>query len=282
VRNPDLKFILITGVTQPKLRRQVANAGADAFFFKPIELSEFLETVRVCLGIVDEPVIKEREEVASENELPTLSERMAILHQDLEAESVVLMGNRGEVMAQTEAFSEQIITPTFVSSLMATVSAAGKVADLVKAGAFRDLIYFAGTPYDFVISHVGDAMLLLLILPSAGEDDKRIIKWMRVVRPAVKDLLNILTNMGVHVEEPDQPPAPLEENELDDDVDISDVLPEIDALFEQAGQSDFQSQNADDFWQTVVSKDDTEEQFTSSDSITYEQAQQLGLAPDDE
>ena len=50
-RNPNLKLILITGMTDDAVRRQVSEAGVEAFFFKPVDMSNFLETVQRCLGI---------------------------------------------------------------------------------------------------------------------------------------------------------------------------------------------------------------------------------------
>ena len=282
VRNPNLKFILITGVSQPKVQRQVANAGADAFFFKPIDLDEFLDAVKSCLGISDFTAPKETAEIEAEDTLPTLSGRLAILHQDAEASAIFLLDGFGEIVAQTETLPDTIISPTFVSSLMAASSAAAKVAALINADAFKDLMYFAGEPYDFVLSHVSDGMILLVVLPQAGEDDKLLFKWTRVVRPAVKDLRHILAVMGVSVEEPEQLQTTVKEDELEAEIDVSQVLPEIDALFEQAGKADIKPQDINDFWETMVSDSDVQEQISSSDSITYDQAQQLGLTPEEE
>ena len=48
-RRPAAKIILVTGVTDEPTRQQIATAGADAFFFKPIEINNFLDAVKRCL-----------------------------------------------------------------------------------------------------------------------------------------------------------------------------------------------------------------------------------------
>jgi hypothetical protein len=88
--------------------------------------------------------------------------------------------------------------------------------------------------------------------------------------------------MGVAIEETEQVQRTSEEDKLEEEIDISEVLPEIDALFDQADQADHQLQDVDDFWETMVTEVDVQEQIGSSDSITYDQAQQLGLAPEEE
>ena len=50
-KNPGLKLILITGVIDPQVRKQVSQAGAEAFFFKPLEMPDFLGAVERCLGL---------------------------------------------------------------------------------------------------------------------------------------------------------------------------------------------------------------------------------------
>jgi CheY-like chemotaxis protein len=49
-RNPSLKVILITGMSDQRVRRQISSMGASAFFIKPIQLAEFLEAVQAALN----------------------------------------------------------------------------------------------------------------------------------------------------------------------------------------------------------------------------------------
>ena len=51
-RNPAMKVILITGVTDPKVREDIAKAGADAYFTKPVPMADFLDAVERTLGLV--------------------------------------------------------------------------------------------------------------------------------------------------------------------------------------------------------------------------------------
>lgn len=48
--DPDLKIILVTGIADLELREKISHAGADAYFFKPIEMPEFLDTVQRLLS----------------------------------------------------------------------------------------------------------------------------------------------------------------------------------------------------------------------------------------
>ena len=77
-RNPGLKLILITGVPDTTIRQRVIEAGADAFFFKPLDMADFLDAVERCLGLVETllppaPVLSEPDE----KPVQTLPERLS-------------------------------------------------------------------------------------------------------------------------------------------------------------------------------------------------------------
>ena len=50
-RSPEMHLILITGMTDEDIRQKVARSGADAYFFKPIDIPVFLDTIQKLLGV---------------------------------------------------------------------------------------------------------------------------------------------------------------------------------------------------------------------------------------
>lgn len=50
-RMPTTQLILITGMTDENVKRQLAQAGVAAYFFKPIPIPLFLDKVCECLGV---------------------------------------------------------------------------------------------------------------------------------------------------------------------------------------------------------------------------------------
>ena len=88
--HPELKIILITGVLDPVIRRNVADAGADAFFLKPVELADFLDAVERCLGIVEDKMPQSN--LLQDNDIPEdgIADCLTKLRHDLDAFSAVL------------------------------------------------------------------------------------------------------------------------------------------------------------------------------------------------
>ncbi len=49
-RKPGIKLILVTGIEDETLRKQVVELNPSAYFFKPIEIQAFLDAVKRCLS----------------------------------------------------------------------------------------------------------------------------------------------------------------------------------------------------------------------------------------
>ena len=87
VRHPEVKVILITGMTERKVRDEMLNAGALAIFDKPIPLADFLDVVERSLGLVQTifPLKKRKEKLKSVT--PGLSDLLANFRQDIKADA---------------------------------------------------------------------------------------------------------------------------------------------------------------------------------------------------
>src|SRR5258706_8437509 len=51
LRNPDVKVILITGVSDTKSVKEINDSKADAYFAKPVPMGDFLDAVERTLGL---------------------------------------------------------------------------------------------------------------------------------------------------------------------------------------------------------------------------------------
>jgi hypothetical protein len=105
----------------------------------------------------------------------------------------------------------------------------------------------------------------------------------RALQPAVEELLAILTHMGVEpdiaLDEELPPPVEVDEEiEIDETEDIS----ELEAILGKVSTDELKASNADSFWDSLAKETEGADQVTRADVISYDQALQLGLAPEDE
>lgn len=270
--HPEMKFILITGVSDPKIRREAANSGADAFFFKPIELSDFLEAVELCLGIKQALVPQDHlsADEAEEETLPSLSERLSGLRQERGAISALLIDSHGEIVAQAGEPPDGARAASMISSLLGVFSASAQVSYLLDSGSPDNWLYFNGREYDLLLSHIGQAMGLLLVLPDSNQS---LTDLLGSIGRAKTDLAMILQGMGVSIEETTatEPVVPAVEAEADE------ALPEFEDILSLEAQKDLRNEDVDAFWESAMN--DNQGEVVRSDTISYDQAKQLGLTP---
>lgn len=290
-RIPDLKVILVTGVIDPNVRRQVADAGADAFFFKPIEMADFLDTVERCLGMVKEvfplpPVAEEPIAQAMYPSMttggqpaPTLADRLVALRKELKVFSTILLDDAGHVLADAGDLPEIHADQALISALMGAFSASLKVSHALGKETPDNLLFFMGAKNHLCLVPVGGSYALVIVARD-GFSSEQLAAISRLVQPAVQELLQILENIGVEVEPAKEEPPPTAPELMEVVID-PEVLAGVDALFGQASGEQVGQQDVDAFWDALVEQSRLDGS-ANADALTYEQARRLGLAPEDE
>jgi CheY-like chemotaxis protein len=282
-RQPDLKVILITGVLDPVIRRNVADAGADAFFLKPVEMADFIDAVERCLGLVEDKMpksslLQESDAVPEDG----LADRLTKLRQNLDAFAAILFDERGRVVVQAGDMPDsESAVETLYPALMSGFSAGMKVSHFLGASRPESLTYFGGTKFALFFAPVSTSHALLVAV-NAVQMDEQISHAVQDVYKALYDLQNILEHMGVSVRSDESISIPEEALiEIEEDIEEDpEEAPILDAIFENVGSVSEKAEEVDSFWDAVA--EDISEDVTNADVLTYEQALQLGLTPEDE
>src|SRR6185369_14144318 len=129
-RNPELKVVFISGVTERKARNEMLSAGAVAVFDKPIPMADFLDAVERSLGLVRTIFPPESSKEAEEHR-QTLSELLSGFRQKIKADALFLISDRGRVLARAGDLYDSSMEVSLLSSLMAIYSAGLKVSRFV-------------------------------------------------------------------------------------------------------------------------------------------------------
>ncbi len=274
-RASEIKIILMTGLMDSQVRQEVADAGAVAFFLKPIEMADFLDAVERSLGLVDESILGD-DSLELEKPAESVAERLTSLRKELDAISAVLLDGRGRVLARAGDLPDASAETALFPALMAAFSASDKVAQLLRSTPPNDLMYFAGSKYDIFLAHVGESYALLVASNPCDPCDQ-VYQSIRVVHEALQDLLATLARIGVPIRSDEKLPG----LELEISAETLVVEPEIEALFQGVESSDIDLEEVDAFWDTA-SLDLQDEEITNADALTYEQARRLGLTPEND
>jgi len=277
-RNPKLKIILVTGMTDQFIREQIEKAGVFAYFYKPVEMEDFQNAVRECLQF--EPAAEISKAIqADPPRSPALgiAERLAGLRNKLKAHCAVLISERGEFVAQAGNLPATMDADSLVQTALSTLNAIEKVSLLAGGAALNDLTMITGSQYDLALAHVGQPIGLLLVTSAGGFTAKEATKLASEIQDAVADLQAILTQIGVPIEMPESEPAPEQPDRLDE-MTAEEADSDLEAVFGSLDR--VAAVDADSFWESAVDGERVDEALRSS-AISYEQARQLGLTPDE-
>lgn len=295
--NPDVKIIMITGLTDPGIKEQVEQIGADAFFYKPVRMGELLETAQKCLGIVEsipagegKEEKREESEVLSEETKPVevkrkdtenveLMSALSTLREQLNAQAVALIDSQGKVIAQVGDIGF-LTDPALVSRLLTTLKNSLEVSHSISQGIPSSLLCFSGAEKYLCVAPVGTSQALLVVGGQAFQASllspgRRITS----VASELQKLLNMVKEPPGVVEEV---LAPVEEL-IEDEKVIEEAKPEdlaaFDALFNQAAEKGMKSADLDAFWGSLAENSGTSG-AKDNGFLSYEEARKMGLTPE--
>lgn len=275
--NPQIKIIMITGVSDYRHLQEAQSAGADAFFSKPISIADFLDTVERLLGmartIVKADAKPPFEPPIEEDADASLGSILVSLRKDLNAQAAVFIDNLGHVQAEAGQLPDPNTTVSLISSLMGMFNAAQKVASLLNHSGSH-LHLFDSDGLDGIFIPVGPTHALLVVGKELASAHLLAEKLERIFS-ARAQLINTLKSIGIPVEPIGSQGKAAQRSAIEEPFTQPENLPrDFLEIFNQIGKK---AADADVFWDTIVEKGTT---YAEPDKLTYEQASKLGLTPD--
>lgn len=289
VRHPEAKVVIVTGVTERKVREEILNAGALAVFDKPVPLADFLDVVERSLGLVQTIFPAEKAEGKAEERHARVSDLLANFRQDIGADAVFLLNDRGLVQARTGKLRDDSMEVSLISTLMAIHNASLKVARLNHQEALNTYHVFSGGDHDLLFIPV-TPLYALFVAGKGLASEERVIETVNSLLALRTQVEKSLRSMGVtgelHVVDanvisaaaaiPAQNAKKTAERAAE-----ARPAPEMEALLKDATKKKAKvNNNVDDFWDQAAEKHGNKP--TTSDVISLEEARKLGLVPGDE
>ncbi len=281
-RNPELKIIFISGMTEKKAREEMLGAGALAIFDKPIPLADFLDAVERGLGLVQTIFPPETGKEAEHRQ--SLSDLLSGFRQKIKADAVFLISDRARVLARAGDLYDSSMEVSLLSALMAIYAAGLKVTRFMHHDRPENFHVFRGGDHDLILIPVDVSHALLLAGKGIANNDRilQTVEGMLFVRG---DVESVLRSLGVAPEPIVRETAVPEQDAageavqalraLEDEVRDPEPVVDVEALFATASKS--QAQDLDAFWDDAVEK--VGNLPINRDVITFEEAQKLGLDP---
>jgi CheY-like chemotaxis protein len=277
-RQPDVRVILITGITDRKARDEMLNAGAAAIFEKPIPLGDFLGTVERILEL-DATIFPDESGKRAEISRARFSDLLANFRQDLQADAVFLVNDRGLVVARAGDLRDSSMEVSLVSALAATSSAGLKVAKSNRQEGLNQYYVFAGGDHELILMPVDPSYSLLLAGRDLTGSGKLIdtIQAMIAVRDEVGRSLRSIGATG-DLSRSAREARPRRKGKTGKLTAPAEAG--IEALLDEAEAQKIKPEDVDAFWDKAAEQHANKS--SRPDAIPYEEARKLGLTPDKE
>ena len=270
-RNPGLKLILITGLPDPDIRSQLANSGTEAFFIKPIPMGPFLDAVETALGARDTPSAIAPPIPKTKPLGQSLPALLADLRQELEAESVILLDDSGEVLLMAGDLlgdADDLLIPTLIS----TLSAANRLSSALNQPVPENLLCIKGRQHNLCAINAGADYALLVLLDRERDFNGNLVE--RFYSAVQETLLMLETH-----QKPETLSSPPELRvEESNEIQMEGEL-KLEELLQQELGLNNQPAEIDEFWENLAQESTTSSKPTRA--ISYDLARKLGLVPED-
>lgn len=278
VRRPNIKVILISGVSEPRTRDEIAKSGADAYFFKPVPMGDFLATVERLLGM-ERTIISSDPPKNQPPERKTLADILVNLRKDVNAGAVVLLNDHGRVVAQAGELPDPGNDVSLITALMTNYTAVQRVALLVEHSPTASLTIFRGEKLDYLFAPAGvmHAILLAGHGIATGQTLSKTVSLLGAAQPELEQSIQTIGGTGAlslsmveayetaHME---RHPEPVASSVVDEEppVDLEDLFKALEN----------KPVDLDAFWDEAIEKGPG---FTLKDTLSFEEASKLGLTP---
>lgn len=226
-----------------------------------------------------------------------LSGVLSRLRNSVNALSTMLLDERGRPVAKAGDLPVATLETELSTPMMASLSASAKISYLLGQVSTQLVQAYRGVDLDLVIAPVGQYVLLIALRP--GRTVLRLALAFEEALNAQAELLVILEGMGLHVQSPvevgapemvlaemagmaqEAPEAVMPPEILETPLGQDPGLEKFEELFTRKKTGELKMQDPDTFWDMAATGEVKKEE-TQPGMLSFEQAQKLGLLPDDQ
>jgi CheY-like chemotaxis protein len=208
----------------------------------------------------------------------TLDKRLAALKQQVRALSVLLINETGQVVEVAGNPSSITSGSVLLPALMEAFRTSQKVSDALGKDSIESLLYFADAKQRIYLAPVDTSNALLMVTIGYFEPDKLGILD-RAIHLAVHDLRDILERMQEE-ERLKTTQGEVVQTELPAEIIVDpETLAGVANMFSKAPKGGVKDQ-AEGFWASIGEKGELNG-AQGKDVLSYDQARDMGLAPDE-
>jgi CheY-like chemotaxis protein len=288
---PEMQVIIITGIEDEQVHQEITDLGPEAYFFKPLKMPEFLNAVRLTMGL--DPVEEDSEQFIKLTKKilhKDITDRIADLRGELGAISILVLETEGVIAAETGILPDNIYESHVMPTLLNAVAATNKISYYLDKDKPESTWIFSGDKYDLFWSSISsDYGMVIITNPVEQNND---LTWvLTTVKLAVEEVGAIISDLGEksgkkasQKEEPAKPPAKKKSSSGPAKADLPKGGSQgKNGSAKKANKAvsppeEVNGNDVHEFWKAATLEEEIS-RIDSPDSLSFEQAQKLGFIP---
>ena len=198
----DMQVIIITGLDDEEIHKEIEGLNVEAFFLKPLNMHEFLNAVRKTMGL--DPVEEEEEELVKLTKKALsqeVTDRIADLRGELGAISIMVIEGSGVIGAETGIVPDTVYETHVMPLLLNTFKTTNKISRHLGNEKPESVLYLSSEKYDLFWSHINaDYGMMIITNPVTQNND---LTWvLTTVDLAVQEVTEIIEGLTEETEKP--------------------------------------------------------------------------------
>lgn len=293
---PDMQVIIITGIEDEQVHQEITEIKPEASFFKPLKMPEFLNAVRLTMGL--DPVEEDMEDLVKltkKNLHKDVTKRIADLRGELGAISILVLEMSGIIAAETGILPDNIYESHVMPTLLNAVGVTKKIPYYLGKDKPESTWYFSGDKYDLFWSTISsDYGMVIITNPVEQNND---LTWvLTTVKLAVEEVGEIISKLGDKAVKTTSQESKASEKSTAKKKKSSSGAAKADLPKKKSSRDNGSSaqpkketkppgkvdeNEVHEFWKAATLEEEIS-RIDSPDSLTFEQAQKLGFIPNED
>jgi CheY-like chemotaxis protein len=205
-RNPNLKIVQISAIDDPQIADEALKAGANAFFHKPISMSEFLKTTAQYLGLRSADTdVQISVEFQSEGQSGKMADVLNATRKSVGALAVVMSDSRGSLVMQAGRLPDPTLEQSLIPELLEVLLASAKVGVRLGETQPEHVLCFRGPAFHVLVAPIFAGYALMIILKAEKPALRMAIAFEEALT-AQHELYHLIQSAGL----PETAAAPVE------------------------------------------------------------------------
>jgi CheY-like chemotaxis protein len=262
---PGIKVILITGVSESQMPEEGKDLIVDYYLRKPMEIADFLDASRKCLGLgsgSEESKPEEKPRISRKE----ISERLKSLKSNLNGFAVCLIDDQGNIRLKEGDFPEKNFEIRWLPALLNTLTADGRVIHQFNPPIADGVHSYIGPNFSMVLVTVNEMALLCILKPEPGHN--HLVMALGIIMDAQRELMKALrtSELNVAAVQPEKTKK-AEQGTVKVDEEFHEKI--------QKGGKGVKKESAEQFWDSAIEGED--ETAGNLEGISFQDAEKMGL-----